>query len=124
MVMAMVSVLCALSTCLLNNPIDYLFEILAAPTADASKLSAADTLMKRTGRRVSSAARRMSNVTLNAVTAAVKANTQRISMIGTVTREIPPATLQAHAMAQSSVGLLRAALGEICWLYFFSLLSK
>ena len=48
--------ICAVATAILASPIDSLFGLITAPTADPVKAKAADTLMKRTGRRMSNAA--------------------------------------------------------------------
>jgi hypothetical protein len=117
-------VIVATATAILNFPIDACFEMLSAPTADPVKVNAADTILKRTGRRMSNAAgtaaRRVSvaatgaarRVSVAAMDAAAIAGTLtnravgRRSEVGDSVRKIPESTKTAHQVATVSLQVL------------------
>jgi hypothetical protein len=99
-----IAVIVSLLTATINYPIDLIFELLSAPVADDVKLANQEAAISRIGRRVSNMARRASNVASNLATAARdRLSVTRRSIVGTVTRKIPPATETAHALANASV---------------------
>ena len=106
--MAYIIVMVAIATAFINYPIDSLFEILAAPTADAVKVKAADSVMKRVKRQAVTVARRASTAANNAVStaAALTAKVARKSIAGTISRELPQATKTTKALAVASLGVI------------------
>ena len=108
LVIAYISVIISAISALLNIPIDALFELLSAPTADPLKVNAADTVMKRIGRKVVAGARRMSANALQMATA-MKQTTlkeQRLSIAGTVTRELTPTASASKKLALASLPII------------------
>jgi hypothetical protein len=64
---AFVSVIVSIVTAIINSPIDMLFERLTAPTADAMKLKAVDSVLKKMGKKAVAGARRVSVAALDAI---------------------------------------------------------
>jgi hypothetical protein len=100
---------------LLNYPVDQLFELLSAPTADAVKLRAAgSTLLNRAGKRMSNVARRASAVARRASAAAldaVRATAKRMKLpAGFVSRKIPDSTVAAQALAAATAPMITSRL--------------
>ena len=105
--------ICAVATAIFNSPIDALFNLLSAPTADAVKVKAADTLMKRTGRRMSNAAaaaaRRVSVAASDALAVAktLAGRNQKHQLVaGAPTRSIPETTKSAKKLATASISVI------------------
>ena len=110
-VMIYIAVIVALFVSICTKPIDVIFDLLSAPTADSLKVSVQDTALKRFGRRVSNAARRMSAAAGSLATAAKTklaggGTRNRKSIIGVATRKLPAATETAHALASASMQVL------------------
>ena len=81
-------VICSIITSMLKFPMDALFEVLSAPTADSAKVEAADTTIKQIGRRMSNAGRRMSNAALSASVAVAQTLTKAAGSSSSATREV------------------------------------
>lgn len=110
-----VSIVISMVTAIVNYPIDTMFELLSAPTADTVKVKNADTALKRIGRRMSNAARRVSVAASEAVQAAI-ANTDRFrkqSLIGYSVRSIPDTTQEAYDLAVASAPVIKHRATEI-----------
>ena len=105
-VLIYIAVIVAIFVAVCTKPIDMLFDLLSAPTADSLKVSAQDTTLKRARRRVSAVAQRMSTAAISMVgTVRDKVATNRATstFVGLATRKIPPETESAHALAASSM---------------------
>jgi hypothetical protein len=98
------AVLVALLVALISYPVDKIFELLSAPTADEAKVASEEGTLQRMGRRASNVARRASAVAGNLVNAAQVA-TMRV-LAGSTTRKIPAATESAHALASASMTVI------------------
>lgn len=110
---AFISALVAIVTAVINYPIDALFDVIGAPVADTGKVQAADTVLKKAGRRMSNAARRVSVAATDALVAAqtfahsiAGGIEHRPSMAGDVTRELPESTLAAKRIALASMSVI------------------
>ena len=102
-----IAVIVALFVAICTKPIDVIFDLLSAPTADSIKVSAQDTTLTRVGRRISNAARRMSAAAVKLASAAKqRVNASRRSIVGLGTRQIPPSTESAHALAAASMQVI------------------
>jgi hypothetical protein len=105
---AYVSVVISMVTALVSSPIDYFFNMLAAPTADSVKMNAVDTF----GTRMVNRARRASVSAATAVSAAIKrtaeATEKRWGRANFETREVPEATKVAHALAIAATPSLQS----------------
>ena len=110
-VMIYISVIVALFVSICTKPIDMIFDLLSAPTADALKVATQDTAIKRIGRRVSNAARRMSAAAVNLVNNSrnVIARASGKSLVGTATRKIPRSTEDAYVLATASMAVVADA---------------
>ena len=113
-VMIYIAVIVALVVSLCSKPIDMIFDLLSAPTADSLKVSIQDTALKRLGRRVSHVARRMSAVASSSLSSMTQRKGSgggkgRDTIVGVATRKIPSSTEQAHALATASMKLLADA---------------
>ena len=106
--------ICAVATAIFGYPIDSLFKLLSAPTADAAKVKAADGLLKRTGRRLSNAAgsagRRVSIAAVEALSAAkalaLRSERRHVFVVGAPTRDMPESTRTAKHLATASMLLI------------------
>ena len=97
------STVVAMFTAFFNIPIDMCFDYLTAPTADSVKMKQADSLLKRTGRRMSNVARRMSAVSADAASA-LKRNFQM--KLGFESREISDSTVTAQGFAATATPIV------------------
>ena len=97
-------VITAVLTAVISNPIDSLFGIMMAPTADAAKLNAAESLVMGTGRI-------MSNAALQGIANLTKRETTR-RVAGVAARLIPDKTKEAHEFASASLEFIRSASGS------------
>ena len=107
------SLVVALFTALFNVPIDWAFDLLFSPTADALKVQKDQQAMLQTaGRRMSNVAasvaktaRRASAVVTGAAAAAGGAamRQKRDTQAGEITRQIPEGTKSAHILARKSL---------------------
>ena len=115
-----VAILVSLATSVVMAPLDYLFDILAAPVADDEKLAQQESTgaaIVRTGRRMSTAAvntgRRLSTAAVSAVSSAAAAvlglERKPTLKAGSATILIPESTLRAAMAARASAKLLRWA---------------
>ena len=109
---------------MLNFPIDACFDLLSAPTADPVKINAADTMLKRTGRRMSNAtaaaarrvsvaaagaARRVSVAAMDAASLATALTNRAVgrrTVVGDEVRKIPETAKAAHQIASASLAVL------------------
>lgn len=109
---------------MLNFPIDACFELLSAPTADPVKINAADTMLKRTGRRMSNAtaaaarrvsvaaagaARRVSVAAMDAASLATALTNRAVgrrTVVGDEVRKIPETAKAAHQIASASLAVI------------------
>jgi hypothetical protein len=115
-----ISVLVSTMTAMVNYPIDSLFELLSAPTADSFKLekkqrrdrSAAMDALKQAGRRVSEVGRRVS-VEINKAWIDAVERARRLGVVGAVTVRIPDRTRQAHDIAVEITPFVVAKATEI-----------
>eukprot|EP01038_Epipyxis_sp_PR26KG_P009889 gene9889-13302_t len=104
-----IAVLVSLMTSLFGKPIDYIFEILSSPTADDKKVRAEPSALQTAGRRVSSAARRVSIAAINlASSASNRIRNRALTIAGSSTRKIPRSTEVAHDIASVSMSLISA----------------
>jgi hypothetical protein len=111
LVIVYIAALVSAFTAVLNYPIDFMFEMLRAPTADTVKLKAADTFMKTATRRVSAAGMRVSEAAAASAAAIMtsrsrtkgKSPKQSIGAAGLMSRNIPAPTILAHQLANSSL---------------------
>ena len=90
---------------MLKFPIDALFELLSAPTADSAKVEAADTAIKQIGRRMSNAGRRMSNAALSASVAVA----QTLSAVAGASSSSSRATREVRRIKGSEVRQINEA---------------
>ena len=106
----------AILTALFNVPMDMVFDLIHAPTADEMKVrNDESSLVNRVGRRMSNVAenaaktiRRASAILSNATAAAV--GRKRDVQAGEMTRFIPDATHHAHGLATQSIGIIQPVL--------------
>jgi len=114
-----ISILVSLMVALLTKPIDMIFNLLTAPTADelkiASTIQRSDNssnnsigALRSVGRRMSNMARKVSVVALNTVTMATNnlSYTTKKLLVGLTTRKIPHSTETAHQLATASMSVL------------------
>ena len=113
-----ISILVSLMVALLTKPIDMIFDLLTAPTADelkiASTIQRSDNssnsigVLRSVGRRMSNMARKVSVVALNTVTMATNnlSHTTKKLLVGLTTRKIPHSTETAHQLATASMSVL------------------
>ena len=103
----LLSVLVAVFTAPFNLLVDYLFcDILSAPTADAVKVAAEESMVRKAGRRMSNAVRRASITVATTATSLKKrmsflpswGNSEGVSM----TRVLPESTVEAHTMGMQA----------------------
>ena len=109
LVMAYIAVLVAIATAFLNYPVDTLFEMLAAPTADAVKINAAgESAIDRAKKQVVNAARRASVAASDALAsaAALSNRVARRSVAGTVTRKLPELVKSSKKLALASLDVI------------------
>lgn len=103
-VVGIMSIIVSMVTALVNFPIDSLFELLLAPSADPVKLkSSAESSVHSTVRRMSAAAMRVST---RAIDATGLRNVEGTLTRGFRTRHIPDATRAAHEIAASSASTI------------------
>jgi hypothetical protein len=108
-----ISILVSLMVALLTKPIDMIFDLLTAPTADELKIastaqSSANSALRSVGRRMSNMARKVSVAALNTVTMASNniSHTTKKLLVGLTTRKIPHSTETAHQLATASMSVL------------------
>ena len=107
----------ALVTALFNIPLDWVFELIYAPTADDMKVkNDENSVIKRVGRRLSNVAtsgvnrvRRASAIFADAASKALK---RHEVTAGDVTRHIPHGTHEAHSLAAQSLKLVQPVLAR------------
>lgn len=103
----LLSMLVAIFTAPFNLLVDYLFcDILSAPTADAVKVAAEESVLRKAGRRMSNAVRRAS-VSAAKTASAIKSRLSFIPSWGadtgvTMTRVLPESTIEAHTMVMQA----------------------
>jgi hypothetical protein len=119
---AYVSVIISIVTAFVNSPIDYLFDFLTAPTADAVKVNAADNLLKRVGRHAAAGARRVSLAAVSAMnninkatgmTPSVEARNKLARCANYQTIELPESTRIAQAVATATTASVSVRSREI-----------
>jgi hypothetical protein len=110
-VVAFISILVSLVTAAVGYPLDLLFDILSAPTADSLKASRAEnSVIAQTGRRMSAAARRASSSVIDA--AKVLLNNASKVVAGIITRSM---SIQDQLLCEEMVVAL-----PLCTLYVMS----
>lgn len=101
-----IAVLISLFTTLFSKPIDIIFDLLSAPTADEMKLKAgaANTPSKiaKTVERL----RRTSVAAISNIAAAGGVLAQKLIAPGTLTVKLPDYTLAAHELAKASAAII------------------
>lgn len=102
-------VLVAVMSSLVARPLEYLFDILVAPTADDIKMKLTESTVSKIGRRLSSVARRASEIAANlgqsfnrARSSSSGATYLRVK-VGQQTRDIPEDVQTAHRAAYASL---------------------
>eukprot|EP01038_Epipyxis_sp_PR26KG_P009221 gene9221-12434_t len=106
-VVIIIAVLVSLFTSLFSKPIDMIFDVLSAPTADTEKVQSEPSALQKVGRRVSTAARRVSVAAINLINTTADQIRQRgLSLVGSKTRQIPRTTQMAHEVAIASMSII------------------
>jgi hypothetical protein len=112
-----VAILVSLITSIIMTPLDYLFDILAAPLADDEKLALQEStgaVAVRTGRRMSAAAintgRRLSTAAVTAVSGAAKRTTDALGVTRATNLKVGSATI---LMPESTIKV-KTAIFELC----------
>eukprot|EP01038_Epipyxis_sp_PR26KG_P014196 gene14196-19049_t len=106
-VVIIIAVLVFLFTSLFSKPIDMIFDVLSAPIADTEKVQSEPSTLEKVGRRVSTAARRVSIAAINLVNTTTDKIRQRgLSLVGSKTRQIPRTTQMAHEVAIASMSII------------------
>ena len=116
-VMFYIAILVSITTSLFLRPIDKVFKLLASPIADSLKVMNVDndTILKNVGKKVSSAARRISlTATRTASAFAKQIGIKRFKKLvaGTSTVMIPESTKSAYQVAQASMALVTSMSGR------------
>ena len=98
-----ISVLVSLMTTLFSKPIDMIFDLLTAPTADELKKSNSEgNMLSSIGRRLSTTVRRVSTVASNSVSSVINKLSDTKNHI-VFARKIPRNTMIAHQLASASM---------------------
>ena len=107
--MAYIAVMVAIATAFVNYPVDALFEKLAAPTADALKVNAAESMMSRAKKQAVNAARRASVAAGDALAAAAASLSNKVDkkmVAGAVIRELPESVRSSKTLALASLEVI------------------
>jgi hypothetical protein len=111
-----VSVVISVITAIVSSPIDYFFNMLTAPTADAVKVSASAAFSKRmvaNARRVSVAAMTAASSLAEAVRQSAVAAEKHFGQASFETREVPESTRLAHALAVAASPALKSKADDL-----------
>ena len=106
-----IAILVSIFTAIFLRPIEYLFELLHSPTADADKMQTFNASIEK---RVVNAARRASVALSKAAQSAVqKLSITKKKVVGTEVRLVPVSTEAAQELARASVSLIVPAAKQL-----------